>query len=90
MAIDYNYTGSQKLRNILPKMALMITLHHKYVQLSSCNLAFPIRSTVGVIMMLGIWASISIILQYMLFVMLCGLHEQQHNCFNNCSDSLYC
>ena len=66
--------------NILPKMALMITLHHKYVQLSSSNLAFPICSTVGLIMMLGIWASISIILQYTLFVMLCGLHEQQHNC----------
>ena len=41
------YTAYESLR-----MALMITSHHKYIQLSSNNLAFPIHCRSGMIVML--------------------------------------
>ena len=44
------------------RMALMITLHHKYVQLSSSNRVLPIHSRIGVVITLGLelWPSITI------------------------------
>ena len=37
---------------VFERMALVITLYHKYVQLSDSNHALPIRSRIGVVMTL--------------------------------------
>jgi len=60
-------------------------LHHRYVQLSSSNLALPICSWIEVIMMLGLWANMIITrckhtsLYYVLYMLHCW--RQQWNCF---------
>ena len=43
-------------------MALVITLHHKYIQLSSSNHTIPICSRIGMVMVLGfkLWPSMII------------------------------
>ena len=42
------------------RMALVITLHHKYIQLSDSNHTLPIHSRIGVIMTLELWPSMII------------------------------
>ena len=44
------------------RMALVITLHHKYTQLSGSNHALPIHSGIGVVIMLVLELCLSIIL----------------------------
>ena len=46
------------------RMALVITLHHKYTQLSGSNHALPIHSGIGVVIMLVLELCLSIILEY--------------------------
>jgi len=36
------------------RMALVITLHHKYIQLSGSNHTLPIHSRIGVVLSLGL------------------------------------
>ena len=45
------------------RMALVITLHHKYTQLSGSNHALPIHSGIGVVIMLVLELCLSIILE---------------------------
>ena len=45
------------------RMALVITLHHKYIQLSGSNHALPIHSRIGVVIMLTLELCLSIILE---------------------------
>ena len=55
------HRSSEKIYHFL-RMALDITSHHKYVQLSSSSRALPIRTRLSAVMMLGLefWPNIII------------------------------
>jgi len=70
------------------RMALVITLHHKYSQLSGSNHALPIHSRIGVVIMLVL--CLSIILEiYMCIFASCQCTDYAHASYAGAGEVLW-